>query len=184
MRYNSIERLEHWQQTGKFPDIHRDIGAMVLSYMQGERVLDLCCSYGLLGQRILKQCGAKKVVGVDCEDWVVKAAREAGIGIEILEMKITRATFDRMLDFLKEHQITVLVARRCISEVFVDDLEWAPEFAEAMRRIGIREVFLEGRAIVAKATHPIPTVVEEVACFAGSYREVKRVGQCSYMVAR
>lgn len=181
-RFNSIERLQAWEASGAFPAIHNDIFGMVQAYARGDRMLDICCSYGLLGQRLLT-AGAEAVCGIEMDTTVVEAAREAGIAVPILNIKITRDTLPEVLAFLAEHKPTVLVARRCISEIFATDLEWGPAFSRTIRTAGIAEVVLEGRAIVARPTHPIPTVVEEVACLAGAFREVRRVGQCSHMVA-
>lgn len=183
MRYDSIERLRAWQLRGAFPQIHADIAGIIQAYVRGDRMLDLCCSYGLLGQRLMAT-GATKVCGIESESDTVAAARSAGIAVDILELNIARETLPAVVALITTNALTVVVARRCIPELFPHDPQWAIDFAAAINAAGIMEIVLEGRAPVARPAHRIPTVEAEVACFAGSYREVRRIGQCSYLVAK
>jgi hypothetical protein len=183
LRFNSIERLRDWQRRGAFPNIHDNIFNVARSYMDGDGVLDMCCSFGLLGQRILEAGSVQEVVGMDADEWAIEQGRSGGISARLFSIQITPDTLSDVVKIIREYKLSVMVARRCISELFGDDLGFGPVFASAIRDAGIREIFLEGRAIVARPTHPIPSVKEEVALFAGCYREVKRIGQCSYMRA-
>lgn len=182
MRYNSPERLEEWKATGAFPAIHNDIFSYAASYLTTTRVLDLCCSYGLLGQRMVTFGLVDFACGVDAEMDTIEAAKAAGITIPLYGLKITPETLDQFISIIREHKVNGIIARRCISELFPLQPAWAIQFADAVREAGVLEFILEGRAIVPKPTHPIPTIAEEVACLVSAYREANRTGQCSYMV--
>ena len=53
-RFNSPEHLETWKLRGRYPAIHDCIADTAATFMKGSRLLDLGCSYGLLGARIAK----------------------------------------------------------------------------------------------------------------------------------
>jgi hypothetical protein len=65
MRFDSQERIDLWRSTGKFPQIHDTLFNYVISRMNGDVVLDLCGSTGLLSRRFIS--AGIPAVGVEGE---------------------------------------------------------------------------------------------------------------------
>lgn len=183
-RYDAQEYLDNWRERGEFPKIHDALFAMVTEHASGRRFVDLCGNTGLLAQRILEKLGAEQVVGVEMSQDAVARGRAAGMTYPRLVTKVDQTTLPAVEEFLKQHAIDTLVARRCLSEVFYLNTGFGPEFCAAMLRVGIRQVFIQGRAPTGKPTHPIPSVHEEIACLESHFRVVEVKGQCAYLLPR
>lgn len=186
MRYDSQDHLTAWIEHRTFPKIHDAIAEMAIAEMQGSRVLDLGCSYGLLGGRLVKQAGARFAVGVDLDERAMTLASVAGVPVEFRKLAITAATLPAMLDLVREYRLDVLVARRILPELFGDDLPLGVAFAEQLASAGIREVFLEGRVETLKAVNVLCSIEQEVALFTHAicFEEVRRVRAVSYLRRR
>lgn len=183
MRYDSQERLDAWRTLRVWPEIHDDLFHLVLSEARGRRFLDLCCSTGLLGQRLLdKMPGCERVLGLDADAGALERGRDAGVSVPLYHLPITRESLGQLVALVERERITGLVARRCLSEIFAADASWAPEFIDALASGGIREVFIQGRAPTARATHPIPNVDAEISVLGRSVNVLQRTGQCAYLV--
>jgi|TARA_R110000824_G_scaffold6506_5_gene30068 SAM-dependent methyltransferase len=163
MRFNSIERLEEWCVNGNYPSIHDRIFKMVEDNIRGGNVLDICCSTGLLGQRIQDEL-KKTVVGVDADRKSLQNARSYGVDVNLVEMKIDATNFSPLISVLIKNDIEVIVARRCLSEIFFNHIDQGAVFAERLlKETNVREIFIQGRREQPNATHPIPSCSAEVA---------------------
>jgi SAM-dependent methyltransferase len=183
LRFNSPEHLATWREHGRFPAIHDQIASMAAAHMRGTRFLDLGCSYGLLGTRIMKQAGAKGV-GVDSDKDVLAAAIAAGIPLQLEHLGVNRVSLALLADIVRDRNATVLIARRILPELFGEDQLFGWEFADVMALAGIDEILLEGRVDSAKSVNPLRSVVQEVELLDRYYREVRRIGAVSYLVRR
>jgi hypothetical protein len=76
-----------------------------------------------------------------------------------------------------------MLARRCLPELFGDDLPLGRDFAAAIHGAGIKEIFLEGRVVTQGAVNVLKSVADEVDLLSGHYHEVKRIGAVSYLKA-
>jgi hypothetical protein len=184
MRYDSEERLQLWKSTGRFPDIHDDIFACIETEAMGDSFLDLCCSIGLLGQRIIS--AGHKCIGVEMDEKTSGLGKSYGVTLPITNMKITVETFDMLGALMLEHGVNVLVARRCFSEIFANERERkeAPRFAQMLLDVGIKEVFLQGRQYTKNASHPLPSIHEEVAQLASHWKPQFIHGEVSYLLPK
>lgn len=163
LRFDSEERLELWQRTGRFPDIHDDLFTTIEVEAEGDSFLDLCCSTGLLGQRLLS--AGRKAVGVEMDERTIALGKRYGVQLEVTQLAVTVDTFDVLGDVLKRNGVNVLVARRCLSEIFFRPVEreQCGRFADMLCDAGVKEVFLQGRQYTPKASHPVPSIKHEVA---------------------
>ena len=191
MRYNDPSHFERWKTHGTFPAIHDNIAALLEKHVAAgtagpikpRRFCDLCCSIGLLGQRIYEgDMATRSVVGVEGLHASIVQARAAGIRYPILEIMVTHATLPVFIDWLKLNRTEVLVARRCLSELFAVDQSWGPHFWEAVTGAGVRMAVIQGRAPCANPTHPLPSVDQEIAVLGPKARLVEKLGQCAVLV--
>jgi SAM-dependent methyltransferase len=184
VRFNSPEHLATWRETGCFPAIHDAIAGVAVAYLRGTRLLDLGCSYGLLGARIVKEAGLEAGFGVDADGEVIAAAKRAGVPLTFRELRITGETLPHLLGVLVESLADIVIARRVLPELFGEDLPAGRTFANLLAGAGVKEIILEGRANVATAVNRLRSIEEEVDLLSGRYREQRRVGAVSYLVVR
>lgn len=184
MRYDSAEHLKAWQADGTFPKIHEAIANVALTELTGRRVLDLGCSYGLLGARLRKWGVATEAVGIDVDENVIAAAQAAGVPVGFNHLRLERASFPEALAIVKAQHLDVVIARRIMPELFGKDLEAGKLFAHLLARAGVKEMIIEGRINTLSATNPLKSIDQEVEMVSVAYREKRRVGAISYLVAR
>lgn len=189
MRYNNIERLRLWRNRGQFPAIHDNIYNAILTYMEGNAALDLCCGFGLLAQRVKEAGYIAVAVGVDDDEQAIREAEEHAIEVELHHLKINTETISEVAKLVKASSIDVMFARRCFPELFGGetagcDLATGIVFAQAMCEAGVRELFVEGRVQQPGAKNNLPSVAAEVSMLSESFREVKRIGAVSYLRAK
>jgi hypothetical protein len=185
VRFNSPEHLLAWRDTGRFPAIHDAIANMAVANMRGRVLMDLGCSYGLLGHRIAQEMGGEvTVIGVEVDAKVIAAAEEACVGVRFHTFKVERASLQELRALAIHYRVDTIVARRILPELFGDDRPAGVTFASDMAASGVWEMFIEGRVATVNAVNPLRSIADEVDLVAGSYREVRRAGAVSYLVAR
>lgn len=149
MRYNSIERLQEWKDTGNFPKIHDDIFEMIMARLKpGEVFCDICCSTGLLGQRLLEAGHAG--FGLEMQAREIKQAHDFGVKLSIYQRVISRELVSTPTALFGE-MVDALVARRCFSEIFMKD-DFSKAFSFELIESGVKQVFLQGRRKVNNPT--------------------------------
>lgn len=184
MRYDSPDHLATWSATGRFPAIHDAIAQVAAVEMTGRRVLDLGCSYGLLGGRLMSKGLADFALGVDTDLDVMDAGLAAGLPVEYRQIKVDFTTIDALVSLISEHRIDVLVARRIMPELFGDNLPLGVSFGIKLASAGVREVLLEGRVQTSAAVNALSSVDKEVGLFTngGYWVENYRARAVSYLV--
>lgn len=184
VRFNSPEYLEQWKATGAWPVIHNAMADFAASHMRGESLLDLGCSYGLLGARIAEEAGGMRCAGIDADEKVIEAAQSAGVVMRFFQMKITREKLPDLAEIIHEVEATVIIARRVLPELWGEDQLGGAHFAITLAEAGVREIFLEGRVASERATNPLRSIGDEVRLLSERYREVHRSKALSYLVLR
>lgn len=189
VRFDALEYLTQYRagrEAGRqvFPAIHYDLFQLIVEEAVGRRALDLCCSTGLLAQRLAEQAHMY-AVGVDADRRALDRARQYGVTVPLREIAIEPGTFDDLVELVLNHRIGVLVARRCMPELFGHDMDAGREFVRAMHRAGISEVFLQGRVETKGAVNRLRSIEHEVALWIddGHYRIAQLRGQCAYLGA-
>jgi hypothetical protein len=182
-RFNSPEHLETWKTRGRYPAIHDGIADAAASLMRGKQLLDLGCSYGLLGARIAKGAGQGMALGIEADGKVIDAAKTAGVRVFFNQIRITDETLSLVSVLVRDHDIDVVIARRILPELFGDDLDLGRHFASEMAAAGVKEIFVEGRVVSGRSTNALASIDAEVGMLSGSYREVRRIKAVSYLQA-
>jgi hypothetical protein len=182
-RFNSPEHLETWKLRGRYPAIHDAIGDAAATYMRGSRLLDLGCSYGLLGARIAKEAGQAAPIGIEADPKVIEASRAAGVPIGLIHWRVVESSLSELGKIVAGDGINVIIARRILPELFGNDLEFGKRFAATMAAAGVKEMFVEGRVVSARSTNALASIDHEVAMLSGSFHEVRRIKAVSYLKA-
>lgn len=191
MRFSDEEYLTDWRDKGVFPKIHQDIFTLFSTTFESDSVLDLCCCTGLLGQHIKEAYGIT-VVGAEGDPKWIERGRQFGVNIPTLEVFIKRSTLKAFVDWIKSHEVTGIIARRCISELFGNkedgytmltepDWQFAKQFTEAIVGAGVKELWLEGRADQGRSVHPIPDTETEIRCFTPLFTLQDTYRKCAYL---
>ncbi len=180
--FNDPAILADWKDNGRWPAIHGKIAYAASEFMKSSRILDLCCSFGLLGERLHKHHPLHPfVVGVDCDVKAMRAGKEAGICVPMFSVRITRETVQDLFLIIDTHKITGIVARRAFPELFSDDHEFGREFAINCRAHGITEILLEGRVESKRSSNSLCGVDLEVQLLAGLYYQTAGYDKCAYL---
>ena len=186
MRFNSQEHLDTWKRTGQFPFIHDDLFSLIANYSREAQFMDLCCSTGLLGRRVVESDHSATCVSVDGDALAMNAAVQAGVFDYNHRMTpVVRRLEDTasLVSLFREHTVRAIIARRCLPELFGDDLALGKEFAQLAYVRGVREIFLEGRVRVSEPVNALSCVEKEMELFTGLYRPARRHEEC-VMLAR
>jgi SAM-dependent methyltransferase len=178
-RFNSPEHLDVWRAIGRFPSIHDALYQLIAEQSDGKGFLDLCCSTGLLGQRILKGIKGARVYGVDADIKALDAAVVAGITYPMLKLTLMPAMIETFLAHVRDNRIDVLVARRCMPELFGSDRAFGLAFVEGIAKAGVKEVFLQGRVPTVKAVNQLASIQQEIALFASRYTVIAQKNDCA-----
>jgi len=183
MRFNSVEYLEAYQR-GRFPRIHKPMFEAVLEQARGNRILDVCCSTGLLGEH-LSTVGFD-VIGIERDLEAIAAAKDHGVGLDITPLSIDRSTAAEVYKLIEAAGVTIIVARRCFSELFREERDFGVDFCRGIQAAGVNELFLQGRAPTKRATHPIPNLDAEIEVCGGAFVERRRwpVGPVAYLTPK
>lgn len=192
MRFSDPSHLARFKTLRRYPEIHDAIFAMVRELADGDGFMDVCCHFGLLGQRIQDAFPQARVCGVEMLDKAVAAGRAAGVSIPLHVMKLHEPTLPKLVELLREHRVTVMVARRCVSEFTVRDHGSTPKrdpayaalFRAAVIEVGVREFVIQGRAPDPRATWPVPNVEAEAEMLGPEFVVREKRGQCAYLTAR
>jgi hypothetical protein len=182
MRYDAQEYLDAFREHVQFPAIHDDIAAVFGEESDAVAVCDLCCNTGLLGERLRRTFNVH-VIGIEGDADAVARGTLAGVEFERLVVTIHASTLPDVVAWLAARPVNTIVARRCLSELLID-----PFLRHALPRafadLGIGELVIQGRAPTPRATHPFPSVAEEIDALDAFYRVSRRVNQCAVLRLR
>lgn len=180
MRFNSEQHLVTWQDKKRFPAIHDDIFHAILTYGKGKSFLDLCCSTGLLAERI-KQHLVYDVIGIDADEAAINLADLSGIKVPLICLKIVPETAKELAKIIEKFKIDTVVARRCFPELFGNDIEFGEVFAEILSQVGVKEIFIEGRIATKTATNALATLEDECQLVSKYYKVIKIYKNVAYL---
>ncbi len=194
--FDSTKLLKEWQEHGAWPKIHDEIIGLIHHTADPDAVvMDLCCSTGILPQRINDQC-ERAAVGVEWLAESIDTGREHGVTVPILNQRITVDTVDEVVGWAEEHGVTAVSARRCLSELAVapthpngppssQELDFGLSRAlwNGLVSAGVTDLWLQGRAKRADAVHPVPDTAAEVAWVeaSGVMQLHKKTKNCAWM---
>lgn len=178
MRFDSEEYLEAWAKSEGFqyPVIHDNMYAAAIRHDKYRRGLDLCCSSGLLGTRLMDAGFA--MVGVDADKDAVGLATKYKIPMLIHLAKVSDTHgVDAVADIVAVNKLKTIYARRCFPELFGENTELEDLFFPAMIKAGIRMVIFEGRVRTVRATNRLSSVQKEAEMLGKFFDDVQLYGQ-------
>jgi len=181
MRFNSTEYLDCYKQDYTYPRIHDAIVEMIAEYGKEMCGVDLCCSHGLLGQRLMRW--GYGMIGIEGDAKAIANAANV-IDMDIFHVKITPATIDKVKEIIFKAKAKFIVARRCLPELFGNDLEFGAVFFKEMHSIGIKEVFLEGRIPTKNAVNALSNIEAEIKLISEYYKVKAKYGNLAYLIAK
>jgi hypothetical protein len=172
-RFDDPAYVDAWAQRRRFPLIHHGIVSTVRTEVDpdGETVLDLCSSTGLLGRQLV-DVGHYRVVALEQPGPALDRGRQAGVydGIPVLAMRLEPDTVDEFLTWLGVEQVTTVVARRCFPELHDAFGDEFGAFAAGLAQSGVRRIVLEGRIASSRSVHALGTVTCEVDALAPHWK--------------
>lgn len=187
--------LKDWKERQIFPRIHDDMFRLFSSTFTCSSVLDMCSCTGLLGVRIRDFHGVP-VVGLEGNlEWIDRG-KKWGVDIETLNCWIGPKTLPVVDDFMKQHKVDGIVARRCLAELFGygpdgklrkggPDYEWAETLTKRWVQLGVKEIWIEGgKPMRNPESHPVPNTDIGITCFSPAYELAERYRECAYLIAR
>lgn len=178
MRFDSEEYLEAWAKSEGFqyPAIHDSMYAAAIRHDKYRRGLDLCCSSGLLGTRLMD--AGFTMVGVDADKDAAGLAIYYKIPMPIHLTKISDMHgVDVVADLVKVNKLKTIYARRCFPELFGEDTALENLFFPAMIKAGIRMVIFEGRVRTVRATNRLSSAQKEADMLGKFFDDVQLYGQ-------
>ena len=181
MRFASPEHLATWKATGAFPVIHDEIFGIIMAEALGQSFCDLGSCYGLLMERLQKAMPGATVVGIEADPKTIEAGKLAGVRGTVLKLAVDRITMTAATEFMSQHNVTVLVARRVFPEIWGEDLDGGREFARLLYNIGVSEIFLQGRLASERTVNSLGSVDREVALVSDCFSPVFIRGQIAYL---
>lgn len=163
MRFNDPFYVEDWVTNGNYPKIHNNIFS-IAKERPVSRFVDLCCSTGLLGRRLVDELGWSGC-SIDSDARALERGLEAGVfdSIPVQLMKITPATLGELFAFLSDHEVTTVVARRCLCVLW--EVVPLDELQSMFLDVGVDTILLEGRRIDNRAVHPLGSADAQAAAF-------------------
>lgn len=188
--YNDKGMLEDFQRRGSYPSVHDPIFDMVRELADGRRFLDLCCHFGLLGERLARKVPGAFACGVERNGKAVAAGQAAGVTMPMLVTDLTMKTLPAFTDWLREHRVDVVVGRRCLCVLYVRgndkrtavrEVEFAAAFARAMIDVGVQEVFIQGMKPLKPGEWPILDVKDEIEMLGPEYALVEQRWELAYL---
>lgn len=161
-RFDSLEHLDRWRATGRFPRIHDGITALVRSTLpKWAQVADLGSSTGLLTRRLAEH--GYEVCGVEADARAIALGEEYGTYGEECPVHPFEVTPDTLADLEGLLAGTdAVVARRVLPEL-LDNQVTPAMVGEVLAEAGVRWIVLEGRAPRAGATHKLAHLGAEIA---------------------
>jgi len=194
VRFDDTGYLDAWRDDGVYPKIHDELFRLVRRTPPTGPVLDLCCSTGLLAQRINDELRVP-AVGIDSDDRAITGAVAAGVKVPLLTCTL-RGDLAAFKDVLATYEVTGIVARRCFPELFGSraglDREFLGIFKTALAEAGVTQLWLQGRQAHRHATNALPSITHEVMAmvldhqtdppqWTGRWRLVAKTTACAYL---
>lgn len=182
MRFNDTSHLVHYVETGQFPAIHKKIAEMAINNVEGLSGLDLCCSHGLLGEQLITH-GHYQMIGIDSDRKAKQAHDACNLKMNVIGAKIDHNFLGVLQALIYTNNIDFIVARRCLPELFGNNLDFGRKFFYLMREVGVKELVLEGRVATKKAVNALNGILLELALVNDSYQLQKINGSIAYLRA-
>ena len=171
--FNDQAYIDTYEESGEFPKIHKDFGLVVKTYAnEAEGSMDLGTCIGIMSVYNVHN-GRSNCVGLEGNkfdfDRCVKHPK-----VKYEQLYVTRDTFPRIKELIADNNITLVTARRVISEVGFDDITVVHDFAKLLADCGVTKIIIQGRAKVKNPSVKLYNSDMEAECFFKYYKITKR----------
>lgn len=167
--FNSEKYLIDYKNKGLFPKIHDNIFNSVVSLKLDSNIVDLCCCYGLLAER-LNNIGLN-TIGIEKNNTYKILSEKYGIKSKIYYLDIINR-MPSIMDIIKNHDIKTVVARRCFPELFSKNFKMGRIFIDLAHQFGVQYIILEGRVFSLKTVNPLGKIADEIELCSERYYPV------------
>ena len=156
--FNDKELLVQFNK-GVFPKIHDNIFKRIISLEHKGTILDLCCCYGLLAERL--NMHGLKTIGVERDYTYIHSAKKRNISTNIYNVDVLKQ-MKELTRIISLNNCTTLVLRRCLPELFGDDTNAGYSFFEEMYNLNIDTLIIEGRIYSKRTTNKVGDINREI----------------------
>ena len=186
--FNSQKYIDQYLLEGRYPKIHSDMHTLIGTHhrlMQEGRSainsIDLGSCTGLMCVWLKDVIGGE-VIGIEGNkfDFDRAICRDR---IIYRNWYVNPAKMEELCILIRECRITLIVARRVLSEIGYNDPVIVKMLAALLRENGVTDIFLEGRQRVKKPSVPLWNSDLEAAALQPYYRMVDRHNEVIYMQA-
>lgn len=172
-RYDSIEYLREWKESGQYPRIHDQIFHVARAFLSvgSSNVVDLCASTGLLGRRVINELNIP-CLAIEANSQSIQNGYEYGAydhDYQAIEFNITDDALELLEQTLRRNVTTDILARRCFYEL-AETVDLS-ELSTCFKRAGVRQIIMEGHKYRA-GNNPLVRADEQAFQFLNYYDEI------------
>lgn len=166
--FNSQSYIDNYVMRGEFPEIHKTFGGVVKVFAgEHEPAMDIGTCIGIMSVYNVHN-GRSFCVGIEGNEFDFNRCI-VHPQCRYENFYVGRDTFPRIEGIIKKEGITLLTARRVISEVGFHEPEIVRELSALLAANGVKKVVLQGRTKVPKPTVPLYNTEKEAECFMKEY---------------
>lgn len=181
-RFDDQTLLECFKRGRSFPKIHAPLFSFIMEHEEGSVALDLCCSTGLLGQRLRERRHRfSHVFGVEGNSEAIDRAERAGVTMPITQMIVNEDTLDDFLALLLRNRCDTIIARRCLPELFGDCISFGQTFMRSINDVGVQWLFIEGRRATSTPANALHSIEKEIELASAAFEVVEKRGAITLM---
>lgn len=170
--FNDQAYIDTFKETGEFPRIHKDFGLVVKTFAgEAEGSMDLGTCIGIMSVYNVHN-GRLNCVGLEGNEFDFNRCIEHP-DVHYENIYVTRDTFPRIKELIAEYGITLVTARRVVSEIGYEDVEVVKEFSKLLADCGVTKIVIQGRARVKNPAVTLWNTDLEAECFYGEYEKTK-----------
>lgn len=170
--FNDQAHIDNYNQNGEFPKIHKDFGLVVRTFAgENEGSMDLGTCIGIMSVYNVHN-GRSNCVGLEGNTFDFNRCIEHP-QVSYENIFVTRETFPQIRELIQANNITLVTARRVISEVGFEDVDVVREFSALLAEEGVKKIVIQGRARVKKPAVTLWNTDLEAECFYKEYEKTK-----------
>jgi hypothetical protein len=160
--YDSEKYLIDFKEKNAYPSIHNEIYNRICMLNHNRPMLDLGCCFGLLAERLNNS-------GINCIG-VEKSIKHINLGRQYgIKSKIYNESIDSIDAIIKEYNIELLIARRCLPEAFGNNIENGYLFSKMASQLNVTYIVIEGRVVTKNHVNQLFCLDEEIKLFLFEY---------------
>jgi hypothetical protein len=175
--YNDQAHIDEYLNSGKFPKIHDDIASVIRKIApQHEPCIDLGSCTGLLAIQSIK-IGRSLTIGIEGnKSDFNRAIPHSKVKYE--NFYIGSDTFGQLSAILKKYKPTLVIARRIIPEISMNNINVIKQLSLLFAENGVKHIILEGRKTTRNPKAILYNVRLEANCFMSEFEPIGTYKNC------